>query len=363
MARVAQSKKKSISKTSPKSKKEKADLKESSAEESHDENEQEDESPKSSFIDECKHAFGTDDLYAVLNLEKEKANANDIKRAYYKLSLKYHPDKVTDDSKKHDAKEKFQVLGKIYSVLSDEEKKKIYDETGSVDGGDEFFGADIKDWEGHWRKMFKKVTTDDVDKFFENYRNSDEERADLLKFFEKYQGDMDLILQEMFSSDSLEDEPRFKEIINEAIKKGDAEEYEKFINDNKKKATKRKAKFEKEAEEAEKVRKEMGIDESQDSLRKAILARREKESNNFLDHLADKYSKKAKNGKTPRKEDEESEAEEATEDEIESEEDSDEEIDTKHKSKKKSPKNKKSVKGNVKLSNKGKVIQKKVKRL
>jgi len=371
MGRVSQTK--TVGKMAAKSKKgkvEDVDLENKSGDESS-QSEQEEENEKvskSSFMKECEHAFGTNDFYAVLHLEKDKTTANDIKRAYYKLSLKYHPDKVTDESKKTAAKEKFQVLGKIYSVLSDDEKKKIYDETGMVDGDDDFFGSDIKDWDAHWRQMFKKVTTEDVEKFFEKYRNSDEEKTDLLKFYEKHHGDMDLILQEMFSSDSLEDEPRFKEIINEAIKEGNAAEYEKFTKESQKKASKRKAKFEKEAGEAEKMRKEMGIDESQDSLRKAILGRREKESASFLNQLAEKYSKKGKNGKngkTPKKEDQESdEAEEAEEDETEEDDDSDDnEISTKHKSKKKSPLSKKPVKGNVKLSNKGKVIQKKVKRL
>lgn len=371
MGRVAQQKKKSTGKAAKgkKSEKEEVDLNETGEESTQEESEagEQDETPKSSFMNECKHAFGTDDFYAVLHLEKDKATASDIKRSYYKLSLKYHPDKVTDDSKKDEAKEKFQVLGKIYSVLSDEEKKKIYDETGCVDGDDNFFGANVKDWENHWRQMFKKVTTEDVENFFEKYRNSDEERSDLLKFYEKHQGDFDLIVQVMFSKDALEDEPRFKEIISEAIKKGEVVEYEKFTKESKKKATKRKAKFEKEAEEAEKVRKEMGMDESQDGLRNAILARRQKESASFLDHLTEKYSKKgknaknAKNGKAPKKEDEESD-EEAEEEENE-EDESEEEIDTNHKSKKRSSLNRKPVKGSTKLSNKGKAIQKKVKRL
>lgn len=276
-----------------------------------------------------------------------------VKRAYYKLSLKFHPDKVADESKKHESKEKFQILGKIYSILSDEEKKKIYDETGCVDGEDEFFGKNVKDWETHWRNMFKKVTTEDVDKFFEKYKNSDEEKNDLLKFYKKHAGDMDLILEEMFSQDSLEDEPRFKQIISDSIKNGEVDAYDKFTKESKKKASKRKAKFEKEAEEAEKMRKEMGIDESQDSLRKAILARREKESNNFLDHLTEKYSKK---GKAPKKEDQESENEE-------SESDQESEDETNRKTKKKSPIIKNKRKTNAKVSAKGKVIQKKVKRL
>lgn len=269
--------------------------------------------------------------------------------------MKFHPDKVVDESKKDVAKEKFQILGKIYSILSDDEKKKIYDETGCVDGEDELFGTDIKNWETHWRNMFKKVTTEDVDKFFEKYKNSDEEKNDLLKLYNKHEGNMDLILEEMFSEDLLEDEPRFKKIISEAIEKGEAEQFDKFIKESNKKALKRKTKFEAEAVEAEKVRKEMGIDDSQSSLCKAILARREKESSNFLDQLTKKYSKK---GKTPKKEDQESECEES-----ESDPESGQEISNTNKKKKKSPIIKKKVASTTKVASKGKAIQKKVKRL
>ena len=53
-----------------------------------------------------------------------------VKRAYHKLSLKVHPDRVQDDKKKDEATKKFQAMGKAYSILSDKEKRAIYDETG-----------------------------------------------------------------------------------------------------------------------------------------------------------------------------------------------------------------------------------------
>ena len=53
-----------------------------------------------------------------------------VKRAYHKLSLQVHPDRVGGKDEKEIATKKFQTLGKIYTVLSDKEKRKIYDETG-----------------------------------------------------------------------------------------------------------------------------------------------------------------------------------------------------------------------------------------
>lgn len=52
-----------------------------------------------------------------------------VRKAYYKLSLKVHPDRVPADEVEQ-ATKKFQALGKIYEVLSDDEKRAVYDEDG-----------------------------------------------------------------------------------------------------------------------------------------------------------------------------------------------------------------------------------------
>ncbi|XP_005096253.1 dnaJ homolog subfamily B member 9 [Aplysia californica] len=78
-------------------------------------------------------ACGAQDYYEVLGLKKD-ASAKDIKKAFRKLALKYHPDK----NKEEGAKEKFLEIGKAYDVLSDPEKKKKYDmfgDDGSNSGG------------------------------------------------------------------------------------------------------------------------------------------------------------------------------------------------------------------------------------
>lgn len=52
-----------------------------------------------------------------------------VRKAYHKLSLVVHPDRV-DENKKLEATEKFKVLGHVHSILSDTDKRQIYDETG-----------------------------------------------------------------------------------------------------------------------------------------------------------------------------------------------------------------------------------------
>ncbi|XP_031437631.1 dnaJ (Hsp40) homolog, subfamily C, member 5 gamma a isoform X2 [Clupea harengus] len=69
-----------------------------------------------------------DSLYKVLGLEKG-ASADDIKRAYRKLALKYHPDKNPENP---EASEKFKEINNANSILNDDTKRKIYDEYGSM---------------------------------------------------------------------------------------------------------------------------------------------------------------------------------------------------------------------------------------
>lgn len=77
------------------------------------------------------------DYYEVLGLDKS-ASADDIKQAYRKAALKWHPDRHVDDSEaqKKEAEEKFKEASEAYSVLSDPEKKSRYDQFGfaGVDG-------------------------------------------------------------------------------------------------------------------------------------------------------------------------------------------------------------------------------------
>ncbi|MGH8102637.1 MAG: DnaJ domain-containing protein, partial [Chthoniobacterales bacterium] len=66
------------------------------------------------------------DYYEVLGVDRN-ASGDEIKRAYRKLAVQYHPDKNPDDAH---AEEKFKELGEAYDVLMDAEKRAGYDRFG-----------------------------------------------------------------------------------------------------------------------------------------------------------------------------------------------------------------------------------------
>ena len=66
------------------------------------------------------------DLYQTLGIEKNSSDA-DIKKAYRKLAMKYHPDRNPDDTA---AEQKFKSIQKAYAVLSDKQKRAAYDQFG-----------------------------------------------------------------------------------------------------------------------------------------------------------------------------------------------------------------------------------------
>lgn len=68
------------------------------------------------------------DYYQILGVNRN-ASTEEIKKAYRKLALKYHPDKVKVDKKQ--AEEKFKQISEAYAVLSNPEKRKAYDDFGS----------------------------------------------------------------------------------------------------------------------------------------------------------------------------------------------------------------------------------------
>src|SRR6478735_7710692 len=94
------------------------------------------------MLESPRNTMAKRDLYEVLGVSKT-ASADDIKRAHRKLVRQYHPD-VNKNNKA--SEEKFKEVQEAYDVLSDEEKRKSYDQfghagpNGGPGGGDPFEG-------------------------------------------------------------------------------------------------------------------------------------------------------------------------------------------------------------------------------
>ncbi len=79
------------------------------------------------------------DYYKILGVDKKASDA-DIKKAYRKLALKYHPDKNKGDKA---AEAKFKEISEAYAVLSDKEKRQQYDTYGSAGFQERYSKEDI----------------------------------------------------------------------------------------------------------------------------------------------------------------------------------------------------------------------------
>mgnify|MGYP002775984648 CR=1 FL=1 len=109
------------------------------------------------------------DYYSVLWISKD-ASISDIKKAYKKKAMEFHPDRNKDNK---NAEKKFKEINEAYQTLWDEKKRKSYDQFGNTDtmGGNywnPFSGGWFEDifsqfgWNGWWRKQNSEFDFSDL---------------------------------------------------------------------------------------------------------------------------------------------------------------------------------------------------------
>ncbi len=106
------------------------------------------------------------DYYGILGVDKS-ATPDEIKKAYRKLALKYHPDRVPPE-KKAEAEEKFKEISEAYEVLMDPDKRRAYDTYGDVSfasGGPNFTWQDFSHYDD-LRDIFGDLLGDFLGSFF-----------------------------------------------------------------------------------------------------------------------------------------------------------------------------------------------------
>lgn len=176
-------------------------------------------------------AFGESScLYKDILQCPPSASKSELRKAYHKRALCFHPDKQSANKSVKQATLRFQAVSAAYQFLMDSNKRAMYDSTSSF--GDGYFAnpcmktkkGDVKnkDWVGFFQSVFQElVNAGDFGR--EKYTGSRQERADVIKFYQLCKGDFSKIRSCIVSSEESDIIRWKKEIIKPAISNGEVQ--------------------------------------------------------------------------------------------------------------------------------------------
>jgi len=160
------------------------------------------------------------------------------------------------------------------------------------------------------------VSGEALDKIKKEYQGSDEERNDILQAYDEYEGDMDKIYEYIMCSNVLDDDERFRKIIDEAIAAKEVRAYKKYTQESDSKKLRRTKKAKNEEAEAMQLAEELGVNEKlfrtdaktkktkkggdgESALAALIQQRQKSREENFFDKFEAKYAGGKKSKKRP----------------------------------------------------------------
>lgn len=214
------------------------------------------------------------DLYAILRISKG-ADEKAVRKSYLKRALETHPDKNNGK----DAE--FREVAFAYSVLSNDDARKNYDETGHASRSPTI--ADLFS-----RHVRIEVTEEMIEEHRQKYQHSDDERQDLLNAYERHNGDFDKIFESVIHAE-IDDQERLLTLLREAIDRGELDELPAFrrttiASRNKKRAQR----ASKEKDAASREARRLGI-ETSDGLAALIKSRQANRFDDLVTKLETKY--------------------------------------------------------------------------
>lgn len=147
-------------------------------------------------------------------------------------------------------------------------------------------------WLEAFKSLFKPISDSDIDNYCKEYVGSDLEKSDLKKAYVNGKGCINYIMEHVPFM-SVEDEPRFNEIIKEWIKNEDVPDFPAYTNEPKSKRDRRHKKYARESKEADSIKKKMNKKDDENDLAMMIAKRqneRAKGFGSFMDQLAAAYA-------------------------------------------------------------------------
>lgn len=135
------------------------------------------------------------DLYEVLEIDSS-ASSGDVKKAYRKLALRYHPDKVTEEEREV-AEIKFKEISHAYEILSDEGRRLEYDLYGEADGN----GTGMGDYDSNPfgnRNGGREYTGEDFFNYFESMNGGGSSRQNRPQRTPDARMELDVTLEDLF---------------------------------------------------------------------------------------------------------------------------------------------------------------------
>lgn len=147
-----------------------------------------------------------------------------------------------------------------------------------------------------FKHLFKPISESDINNYHKEYVGSELEKSDIKKAYVNGKGCINYMMEHVPFM-TVEDEPRFHDIISKWIEEKEVPDFPAFTKEPKSKRDRRHKKYEKESKEAEALKAKMDKEHNDENdLAKQIMKRnqdRGKTFDSFLDKLAEKYAHEA----------------------------------------------------------------------